>query len=84
MPDPFSVHAAEQMRWLEFRNDSGESIPAFAVMRCTGVETADGRAILLMDKPNGDRHQSIYINGPLDVDDDEYGICSRDFQLAEH
>lgn len=81
MPDPFSVHSTEQMRWLEFRNDAGESIPAFAVMRCAGADSVDGRAILLMDKPTADRHQSIYINGPLDVADGDYGICSRDLPL---
>ena len=81
MPDPFSVHSTEQMRWLEFRNDAGESIPAFAVMRCAGADSVDGRAILLMDKPTADRHQSIYVNGPLDVADGDYGICSRDLPL---
>lgn len=72
--------ALEQTHWIEFRNDSGSSVPAFAVMRVTGVEVLEpGRVVLTCDQPNTWGCQYLWaINGPIDVADGDTGICSRD------
>lgn len=66
------------MQWEEFRNDSGEEIPAFAVMRCTGGAIVDdGRVIISMEKPNAYGSQYMhYINGPMKVAANKFGLCT--------
>lgn len=67
------------MHWREFRNDSGEEIPAFACMRITGAEVVStGRVTLTVGKPNtfGAQYNHVF-NGPLKVANGKYGLCTR-------
>lgn len=68
-PDPF----------LTFRNDAGEPIPAFGIVRITGLAVLEpGRVVLTAGKPNtyGCQWQCM-VNGPTPVDTGKYGVCSR-------
>lgn len=73
------------IRWLPFRNDSGETIPGGAVLRPTSVIDHDGAAIITVAKPN--RSSGLhYINGPFQVEayvggNEGYGNCSGDLPL---
>lgn len=68
-------------RWLAVRNDSGEAIPAFAVMEITGTASRDGRLVLTVTKPTGvlaasmlrgDRSR-LLVNGPRAIPTGGYG-----------
>jgi hypothetical protein len=61
---PWATHHAGG-RWLAFRNDSGETIPPFAVLRITGVVTIAGRAVLTVSKPNADGGTFYAVNGAV-------------------
>lgn len=71
------------MRGTSFRNESGETVPAFAVMRVTGSVVLKGRVFLRIGKPNGDgRKWNHVINGPQPVDNNKLGTCFDDFPCA--
>lgn len=74
---PWATHHAGG-RWLAFRNDSGETIPPFAVLRITGVVTIEGRAVLTVAKPNADGGTFYAVNGAVSVVSGGYGSCTRD------
>jgi len=63
----------------EFRNDSPETVPAYGVMRGTGVVVVEpGRVVLLGDKPTGfGCQQRGLLNGPSPVGAGKYGVCTR-------
>jgi hypothetical protein len=62
---------------LPFRNDSGEEIPARAVIQITGsVTLANGEIVLKADKPDtAGLAGEHYVNGPMSVIDGGYGRC---------
>ena len=66
-------------RWLAFRNDSGETIPAFAAMRITGVVTIEGRSVIKVDKPNDDNLTNLLFNSPVNVPSGGYGSGTHEF-----
>jgi hypothetical protein len=77
MPGEFSPF--QQMQWVEFRNDAGETIPAFGIVRLTGIAAIDAtRVVLTAAKPNvfGCQHNAA-INGPTAVSSGRYGVCTR-------
>ncbi|MGQ0633044.1 MAG: hypothetical protein ACT4QC_00385 [Planctomycetaceae bacterium] len=62
-----------------FRNDSGEQVPAFGVLRLTGVAVLEpARVVLTAQKPDtyGCQYQCA-INGPTPVPAGKYGVCTR-------
>jgi hypothetical protein len=59
---------------VPFRNDSGESAPAYAVMRVTGSATVDGAEYVTISKPNTDFKRKYLVNTGSAVADGEYGI----------
>ena len=65
--------------WRPFRNDSGEEIPAYAVMRQTGTYQASAyaRRVMTMGKPNATLQRYYWVNGPVPVADDAGGLCTR-------
>lgn len=68
-------------RWLELRNDSGEEIPAFAIVRLTGTHIDHaGRVMLTGAKPNvyGSQYRHA-VNGRLAIPDGKSGLCTLDF-----
>lgn len=59
-----------------FRNDSGETVPAFGCMRVTNAET-DGtlnRYVIVIAKPNSTGGPFVF-NGPREVTNGSYGIA---------
>lgn len=65
---------------FDFRNDSGEEVPGFGIVRITETETGgNGQQILVGDKPDG-TDGIYYVNGPSAVpagsaEDPKYGRC---------
>jgi len=69
----------DRKAWLEYRNDSGERIPAFGIVRITGVVVPEpGRVLLTVAKPDAYGCQlQCAVNGPVPIDADRYGLCAR-------
>lgn len=68
-----------QIRWITFRNDSGETVPAYAVIRITGVGDEGSMGfVLTADKPNEETDSyRYYVNSGLAVAADTYGKCTE-------
>lgn len=62
---------------IAFRNESGEEVPKYAVMRITGVVTLGGQPVLKIDKPNDDPQQIYLVNGPVAVAHNSGGTPGR-------
>lgn len=68
------------MRWLEFRNDSSDVVPAFGIVRITGSITRRRQTVLKVDQPNTYGSQFLHaVNGPQEVSANKYGLCTLDF-----
>lgn len=52
---------------IPFRNDSNETIPAYAVMRVTGVVTTQSIPVITVAKPSSTFQRLYLVNGPLAV-----------------
>ncbi len=50
-----------------FRNNSGEEVPAYAIMEVEDVEVGNGRNVLVIKKPTGDASKPHVVNGPRAV-----------------
>ena len=69
----------DRITWDSFRNSSGETVPPYGVLQITGVETKNGRQILVVTKPAGG---TLYaVNGPSAVDAGRYGTCTTDVRF---
>jgi hypothetical protein len=78
-PTPiYSQTQLERIRWQAFRNDSGESIPAFALLRPTGWTSVEGLPMLTMGKPNADSQEGLFLNSERSVDTGGFGTCTWD------
>lgn len=65
---------------IPFRNNSGETIPAFGVIRCSDSEAVEGRTVIIAEKPNTYGSQYLhFFNGPIDVPAGGYGSCTSSF-----
>ena len=72
------------IRWLPYRNDSGETVPAYALLRITGVEafgtSPDAQTIYVTAKPNASTTHLVW--GFADSDgaaSGGYGLLTFDF-----
>jgi hypothetical protein len=63
-----------QLQWHAFKNNSGETIPAYAILRLTGMNTINGLTYLTADKPNASE-TAYAVNGPNQVPSGKYGQC---------
>jgi hypothetical protein len=73
----------DQTVWLEFRNDASTQVPAGGIVRLTGMTSRDDRPILTVGQPNTYGSQYLhFVNGPLPVDANAYGLCSQIGVLA--
>lgn len=73
------VAPGQQTRWLNFRNDSGETAPGFAVMRVVEVtERGELDDVILIRQPR-DGNYCYVINGPQPVGPGKFGRCTFDF-----
>lgn len=61
---------------IPFRNDSGEDIPAFAVLCPTGAVEATGDWCLTVDKPGTTFAQRYYVNGPTVIPAGGFGMAT--------
>lgn len=52
---------------IPFRNDSGQTIPAYGVMRITGVAVVEGMPVLTVNQPDNQFHRTFLLNGPVDI-----------------
>ena len=79
MPQVRSQHATA--RWMDFNNVSGEEIPAFAVMKITGLDSeSNGR----LTADQYDQFGAVYataINGEHAVADTKNGKCTFSFPV---
>ncbi len=64
---------------LEFLNQNAGTIPAYGVVRVTGVSIVEaGRVVLTVDQPNAYGCQAnCFINGTVAVSAGQYGSCMR-------
>lgn len=70
-------HFTQLPTGIGFRNDSGETIPAFACMRVTGEITVSGAVLWTVTKPDTTFARFYLINGPDTVStNDLYGTGS--------
>jgi hypothetical protein len=69
----------DRQHWLEFVNANAGQIPAYAIVRVTGVSSVEaGRVVLTVDQPNAFGCQSnCFVNGPVPVSAGQYGYCTR-------
>lgn len=66
LQDPQIIQPYEQ-RKVQFRNTSGEIIPAYGVMRVTGVELKAGLPIITVAKPSTTFDRLYLVNGSMRV-----------------
>lgn len=57
----------DRPKWVQFRNTSGEEIPAYGVMRVTGAELKAGLPIITVAKPSTTFQRLYLVNGPQRV-----------------
>lgn len=68
----------DSIRWLPLRNDSGETLPAFACARITGVTIVEGQVVTTVAKPSTTLARHYLINGPSAVANGKYGSGTID------
>lgn len=61
---------------IPFRNDSGETIPPFGVMRPSDIVEREGRWVFKVVKPDTTFSRRYLINGPTAVPIDGYGMAA--------
>ena len=69
-----------QQRWIEFRNDSGQIVPPFGVIKITGSTSSAalgiGRYIFTATRPNSDTVNIFALNSQQSVPVGGYGLCT--------
>lgn len=55
---------------IPFRNESGETVPAYGVMRVTGVEFVASVPLIIVAKPSTAFQRMYLVNGPMQVSGD--------------
>ncbi len=74
--------------FIKFRNDSGEELPAYAIMQATGTVEDGGQNYLTVDKPllwTAALVGPFFFNGPRSVADGEFGTaqCGPIFRVIK-
>ena len=59
--------------WREWKNTSGETCPAFGVIKITGSTNG----VLQGDKPDATGLKNVMVNGPVTVANGDTGICTN-------
>lgn len=69
--------SVSQINWLPVYNNSGETIPAFAPMRISGMVASTFE--FSVSKPNAnDAVSNILFNGPVEIPSGSYGMATAD------
>jgi hypothetical protein len=63
----------DDLDWLPVKNDGEQTIPAFGIMRITGMTTIQGRPTYLVERPTEDLQPVYLINSPCQIKADGYG-----------
>ena len=66
---------------IKFRNDSGETCPAYACMEVTGTATVGGRTVFTIDKPSTHWGGPYLFNLHRDVANGEYGLADAGVEV---
>jgi hypothetical protein len=66
----------QRIRPLQVRNDSGEVIPAFSVLRITGTVSVNSKIVYKVDKPNTTFERRYLVNGPVAIPVGKYGFAN--------
>ena len=69
----------EEIRWHPFKNESGETVPAWAVLYVQGIDGATGLYSVGQPQVDGMTIGSAMFNGPAAVPAGGYGSCTRDW-----
>lgn len=73
--------SVSQITWHPVSNSSGETIPAFAAMEITGLDTDTGE--FTVDIPSADNATAnILFNGPVEIEADESGAGTYDMPAS--
>lgn len=75
MPHGLSTYE-DRTAWLKFRNDSGEVIPPFALLRITGLTLIQNQRVLTVNKPNDTFNRYYAVNGGAKVGIAKLGECT--------
>lgn len=62
---------------IHFRNASGETMPAWACGAVTGLEQFEDRIQYTIAKPSTTFYRHYIVNGPLDVEDEHFGVAQN-------
>jgi hypothetical protein len=65
-----------------FRNDAGETIPPYAVMRVTGLINVDDSYVLTVEKPDEKKGRLYVVNWKNAVKPGGFGRCAWDGPLV--
>lgn len=68
--DKFIYHPAGR---IQVRNDSGQTIPAFGIMRITGSEVVERASRFIVSRPDGTYRQTYLVNGPRAIESGRNG-----------
>lgn len=71
-----------KIRWVSFRNDSSETVPAFGCVRITGMTQRDGLPVYTGDKPSTTFQRLYLVNGPIQVAAGKYGQATFEPQYV--
>lgn len=66
----------QRIRPLQVRNDSGEIIPAFSILRVTGTVSVNSKIVYKVDKPNTTFERRYLVNGPVAIPVGKYGFAN--------
>jgi hypothetical protein len=64
----------ESLQWCTFQNDASTAVPAYGIMRITGIVITEGKTFLTVDQPNAST-TAYAVNGPAEVAANGYGQC---------
>ena len=67
--------------WFDAKNQSAETVPAYGVVKVTGIETSDTPRDerlfwLTVDKPDSGMSSLVGFNGPFPIPSNAFGRCS--------
>ena len=75
MPEELLV-PADEVSWIVYRNDSGETVPPFGLLRLTGTAQVLNQHIVTATKPDSVFCRYYAVNGPASVSNGKMGECT--------
>ncbi len=72
-------HFQRHQRWIQYQNDSEETIPEFATMVSTGIDVTSGHPIVKMMQPAGGNNEAYFFNSEIGPATGGFGSATHDF-----